>query len=130
MLIVRTDFLDCESVFEQPPDSIDSGDPSIVNVGRAVTHLEQVRLDIMEVGVEHQVQVRLVGHLGHELLLVHHLTDVESLLTQHLPQLLPPTQSLRLIGQADYLQSDSPHLPRNVLRGEGPPGPLSLEELQ
>ena len=57
----------------------------------------------MEVGVKHEVQVGLVWHLGHKLLLVHHLTDVESLLTQNLTQLLSPAQPLCLVGQANDL---------------------------
>ena len=80
-----------------------------------MTHLEQVRLDIVKVGVEHQVKVRLVRHLGDELLLVHHLADVESLLTQVLAQLLSPAESLCLTSKTDDLQSDSPHLPGNIL---------------
>ena len=76
--------------------------------------LEQVRLDGVEAGVEHQLQVGAVGHLRDELLLVHHLADVERLLTEHLAQLLPPAQSLSLVRKTDHLQSDGPHLRRKL----------------
>ena len=103
MFLVIENILDGECVLKQPPDGVDPGHASVVHASRAVTHLEQVRLDVVEVGVEHQVQVGLVGHLGHELLLVHHLANVESLLAQHLSQLLSPSQSLRFIREADNL---------------------------
>ena len=99
----------------------------------------------MEAGVKDKLQVGGVGHLGDKLVLVHHLRDVESLLAEHLAQLLPPLQPLVLVGQVDDLQAvvipgqavarahldpDRPDLPGDVLRGEGPPGPPPLEELQ
>ena len=77
--------------------------------------LEQVGLDRVETGIEHQLQVGAVGHLRDELLLVHHLADVERLLTEHLAQLLSPAESLRLVRQTDRLQPDGPHLGRGKL---------------
>ena len=112
------------------PDSVDSSDTRGIHIGRAVTNLKKMGLDIVEVGVKHQVKIGLVGHLGNKLILVHHLADVKRLLTKDLAQLLPPAQPLRLIGQTDHLQPYRPDLPGNVLWRKRPPCSFSLEKLQ
>merc|ERR1719430_1962378 len=84
----------------------------------------------MEAGVEDQLKIGRVWHFWYKLILVHHLRHIESLFTEHLPQFLPPLQSLVLIGQVDHLRTHSPDFPRNVFRWERPPCSPPLEELQ
>ena len=110
-----TALLYCQGVFQESPHCVHPRHPGVLDAGRAVADLEQVRLDGVEAGVEHQLQVGAVGHLRDELLLVHHLADVERLLTEHLAQLLSPAESLGLVRQTDHLQSDRPHLGRRKI---------------
>ena len=112
-LISVNHYSNSQGILEQPPHSVDPH-PLTSHISSAVAHLEQMWLDIMKTGVEHQLKVRTVRHLGHKLMLVHHLSDVHGLLAQHLPQLLPPAKPLALIGQADNLHPDSPHLTKEM----------------
>ena len=41
------------------PDSVDSSDTRGIHIGRAVTNLKKMGLDIVEVGVKHQVEIGL-----------------------------------------------------------------------
>lgn len=98
--------------------------------GRRERQFEQVRLYIRKTGVEYEIQLGLVGDLGHVLVSIHDLGYVQNLLRQQITNLLPAYLSLVLGRQLDQLQSDRPYLPGYALGGEGPAVFLLLEELE
>ena len=50
-----TALLYCQGVFQESPHCVHPRHPGVLDAGRAVADLEQVRLDGVEAGVEHQL---------------------------------------------------------------------------
>ena len=103
------------------PDSVDSSDTRGIHIGRAVTNLKNMGLDIVEVGVKHQVEIGLVANSS--LFITSQMYCIFS-------QLLPPVKPLRLIGKADNLQLHRLGLQGNFLWRKRPSCSLSLEKQQ
>jgi hypothetical protein len=53
------------------------------------TNLEQVGLDVNKTGVKDEIQLGLVGHLGHIRRTVHRFSDVQDFFCQQFSNLFP-----------------------------------------
>lgn len=93
-------------------------------------YLEQVRLYVGVRRVEDEVRVGAARHLGHVLVAVDGLGDVDDLLLQRLDEVLVLVALVLLVAAADQLAAHRPHLPRHALLLERPARAALLEELE
>lgn len=74
-----------------------------VRRGLEEVYLEQVGLDVRVRRVEYEIQLRLDGDVGHVIVAVHDVTDVDDLLRQNADCLLAGQTPLLLVVEFDQL---------------------------